>query len=125
MTGILKIGRIGKKIEEAMGVSIANDPSIYVLDLTLDDLARRYPESYLSILSEVKEAIKKPDSFSFDIEHGVLMFFRLIPKGKELFLLIAKVSSKGSPRKFVLSSISATKDLSFPKLKEGGPFYRV
>ena len=109
---LIKLGRIGKAVESKMGVSLANDVSIYLHSTMADAYAREYPESYLSLFEEVSEMIRKPDAVCFDIKKELLSFVRLLPREGELFLLRVAVAHIGAPQKWVVSQISAYKNLS-------------
>ena len=121
----LKIGRINKRMEEAMAISLASDMAIYVEDAMLDQLARDYPSSYLLILEEIKEAIRKPDAFSFSLKKNELTFIRLYSKQSDLYALSASVISRGRPKKWVLAHLRAIKDLRQLQREKDEEFIRL
>lgn len=121
----VKVGRIGKKIEEKLGVSFANDMNLYVLEPTLDALARDYPESYLTILDEIAYSIKNPDAFSYSEQRNEFLFLRLYPKEGQIYLLSSQFCFRGKPKHWVLASFRASKNLNELSRKQGEAFFRV
>ncbi|MCR5079040.1 MAG: hypothetical protein K6B65_03865 [Bacilli bacterium] len=121
----IKIGRINKKVEERMGVSLSNDIAIYLLEPMADNLAREHPTSYLSLIEEMALTIKRPDAFSYCGERNELLYLRLYPKGKELFLLKVSVIQSGRPLKWVVKGFYASKSLSDASLSSFPCFYRL
>lgn len=121
----IKLGRISKKVEAKMGVSVCNDVSIYLLETMANSYARDYPTSYLSLIEEIAFSIKKPDAFSFSLERNELVFLRLYPQGNELFLLKTVVGQTGKPRKWVIKSFTASKNLGEKGLSLFPAFYRL
>lgn len=120
-SAFIKLGRIAKPIEEKLGLSLANDVGIYLLEATADQFAREHPDSYLSLIEEIANAIRKPDSFAYSEEADELYFYRLYPRGQSLFLLEARIAHCGHPRKWVLSRFAAHKNLD--ALKDLGKIY--
>ena len=108
---LIKLGRIGKAVESKMGVALANDVNIYLHGTMADAYAREYPESYLSLLEEAADMIRKPDAVSYDSASEVLSYVRLLPREGELFLMRVTVAHIGSPQKWVVRQISAFKNL--------------
>ena len=108
---LIKLGRIGKAVESKMGVALANDVNIYLHSTMADAYAREFPETYLSLLEEAANIIRKPDAISYDSKTEVLSYVRLLPREGELFLLRVCVAHIGSPQKWVVRQISAYKNL--------------
>ena len=121
----LRLGRISKKVEEKMGIALASDVSIYLLEVTLNAYACEYPESYLTLVEEIANVIRKPDAFYFEQEKEELHYFRLYSQGNALFLLEAIVSHRGMPRKWILSRFCAHRDLREASPKENLAFERI
>lgn len=121
----VKVGHINKKVEEKLGVSFANDMSLYILEPTLDDFARDYPESYLSILEEIASSVRNADSFSYSESRNELLFLRLYPREGQLYLLSSLFCFRGKPKRWVLSSFKASKNLNELNRKEGEVFFRA
>ena len=125
LKGAVKVGRINKKIEEKLSISFANDMNLYVLEPTLDRFSRDYPESYLSILEEIAFSIKAPDSFSYSESRQELVFLRLYPKEREVYLLSSEFSFRGKPKRWVLIRFKASKNLNEYSRKENETFLRL
>ena len=75
--------------------------------------------------TEIAFSIKKPDAFSFSLERNELVFLRLYPQGNELFLLKTVVGQTGKPRKWVVKSFTASKNLGEKGLSLFPAFYRL
>ena len=60
MDGI-KIGRIARKVEKALGEDMGKDVFLYVSNKRLDAWARKRPEAYLRDLEEVSRIVSSPD----------------------------------------------------------------
>lgn len=112
----IKLGKIGKAVESKMDVSLASDVNIYLLEAMANAFAQEYPDSYLTLIEEISNVIRKPDAISFDQKKEELHFVRLYAQYGQLFLLDASVARRGSPRRWVIARFCAHKDLrEFPQ----------
>jgi hypothetical protein len=89
MDGSLKLGRVSKRIEKAVGETFDADVSVYMGKDSLNEFARKYPESYLRKIEAMADLLKRPDYAAYDAE------------GKDLFL-IKEYIREGSFRKVVM-----------------------
>jgi hypothetical protein len=71
----VKLGRINRAIEKALGVDLGENVWIYMEQDDLDQMASKWPSVYLSRLEEASKIIKTPDYASY------------APKKKTLFLI--------------------------------------
>ena len=62
----IKVGRIARSTERALGLALTGEVSIYMAEPDLNDLAKRMPHGYLRFLREVTEILKNPDFVSFN-----------------------------------------------------------
>jgi hypothetical protein len=71
----VKLGRINRAIEKALGVDLGENVWIYMDQADLDKMASKWPSVYLARLEEASKIIKTPDYASY------------APKKKTLFLI--------------------------------------
>ena len=70
----IKIGRIARPTERALGISLTGEVAIYVDEELVNSLAQRRPADYLSVLEEISSLIHDPDFVSFDEEKEMLVY---------------------------------------------------
>ncbi len=88
-------------------------------------LAKEHPSTYLSLIEEMANTIKRPDAFSYCKDTGELLYLRLFPSGNELFLLRILVAQSGRPLKWIVKSFTASKSLDDPSISSFKEFYRL
>ena len=93
----LKIGKIKKKVETTLGISLPGDRGLYVGRAYLDALARRHPQDYLAILEEATSIASDPDFVSFSLETETLSYYRVYFK-KEFVVVGVSFLPQGMPR---------------------------
>lgn len=100
----ITLGKIRKKVEETLQISLPGDHKLYAETRFLDDLARRRPQDYLALLEETRHIILDPDFVSFDEERESLTYYRsYFDHG---FVVVgAKFSPHGVPRGWCLVSL--------------------
>ena len=89
----LKIGRIARPTERALGISLTGEVAIYMDDKDLDALVAKRPESYLSFLEELAKIIHDPDFVAFDAEKEELTYHKVFYKDgafQAMYLLIKR-----------------------------------
>jgi len=93
----LKLGKVKKKVETTLGISLPGDRGLYVGQSYLDALARRHPKDYLSIVEEASSIVAEPDFVSFSLETETLSFYRIYFK-KEFVSVGVSFLPQGMPR---------------------------
>jgi hypothetical protein len=68
----VKIGRINKATEKALGLSLGENIWVYVTSVDLDTMAKKWPEAYLSRLHEAGTIAKEPDYAAYRKEGNIL-----------------------------------------------------
>jgi hypothetical protein len=71
----VKLGRINRAVEKALGVDLGENVWIYMDEGDLDKMAAKWPSVYLARLEEASKIIKTPDYASY------------VPEKKTLFLI--------------------------------------
>lgn len=107
----LRIGRLDKRKLEALGLSLAFDPSLHLGAEVLSRLVETDPDGYLKRIELIKRIVHDPDYLTcqgkqcvgfakyFPLEDGGSMFvcfFELIGKPKRYFLTRFRLSSGSS-----------------------------
>ena len=62
----IKVGRIARAIERALGLSLTGEVAIYMSAADVDALASKRPGTYLKQLEEVGSILKNPEFVCFD-----------------------------------------------------------
>ncbi len=77
---VAKLGNIPKTIMKSLHLK-GDKITVFVLSKTLDELAIRYPDDYLSKLSEARKIVAKPVYGYFDRKKGFLYLVKEYMKG--------------------------------------------
>jgi len=72
----VRLGRISRNVEKAVGKDFGADIWVYVRNEELDHLARSWPTSYLTRLEESGRIIKNPDYVAYDEKKKILYFIK-------------------------------------------------
>ena len=94
----LLIGRINRKEEKALGISLTSSVLIYVQDADLNRMAAKRPNTYLADLEEIGSIIKTPD----------YVLYREYLRNHDFQKILVKVAHLGTPKRWVLLSVSRT-----------------
>lgn len=90
-TDPIKIGRIARSVERALGLSLSGEVAIYMKGKDIDALAQKRPDSYLRQLEETGSIIKNADFVCFDAEHEEFTFAKSYVKEGQLRLVFVRV----------------------------------
>ena len=94
----IKVGRIARSTERALGLSLTGEVSIYISASELDAIARRMPNGYLRFLQEVTSILKNPDFVSFDGQKEEFAYMRFYFKNgsfSALYLYVGRGEEVG------------------------------
>ena len=106
------LGRINRAVEKGLGLSLTSDVRIYGKQAYLDELARVYPRSYLSVLDELKETIlKKPDFVCYDETSDLFYFLEVYWKNGGLIGLEACIVHEGKAKRWFFRSLKKISSL--------------
>ncbi len=98
----LILGKIKKSILVKMSIKEEEERDVYVLNNTLNDLAAKYPDSYLKKIEGMKEVLSFPDLVSK--EKRKMDFYRFSFKNKKFYLFILSVERK---ERWILKGLKA------------------
>lgn len=90
----IKVGRIARAIERALGLSLTGEVAIYMSAQEVDALAAKRPSTYLRQLEEVGSIIKNPDFVCFDAPSETFSFTRSYIREGVLNMVYVKVRRK-------------------------------
>lgn len=77
------LGRVSKGIQKVLGVSWKNSNIVYMQSSVADDIARRYEDAYLKVISEISSITKKPNFVIYDKDKKTLYLLKCyLSKGK-------------------------------------------
>ena len=74
--GPLKLGRISRKVEKALGLSLVCDVNIYLPQPQLDQLAASRPHDYLKRLDEISGICRDPDYVRYDESNDTFIYLK-------------------------------------------------
>ena len=120
----IRIGRISRAMERALGLSLPSDVNIYMTGKDLDALAKKRPDSYLKAVSEIAFICKQPDFVSFDEAKQRFYFLRLYFKNEVFSAVWITVSLQGSPQKWRYETIGSSAGFSLKQALPGLGFVR-
>lgn len=100
----LKIGRITRNVEKALGLSLTSSVLVYADESFLDKLTRDHPERYLKIMEEVSSLLKKPDFVSFNEKKEEFVYLRVYCKEGNFKIGKLTISHVGKPKEWKVGS---------------------
>lgn len=96
----IKLGRISRSMERALGIALPNDVNIYMKTSDIDALAAKRPDSYLKAVAEIAFICKQPDFVCFDEKEQLFTFLRLYYKNGAFMWVYVQVNLQGTPQKW-------------------------
>lgn len=72
----LKIGRINRRIEKTIGHDFGPDVAVYLSNASLDELAAKWPSTYLGRIEEMGRILISPDYASYSAERKTLFLIK-------------------------------------------------
>ena len=96
----IKLGRISRPMERALGISLPSDVNIYMKSEDIDALAAKRPDSYLKTIGEIAYICKQPDFVSFDEKENLFTFLRFYCKNGSFYAVYVTVNLQGTPQKW-------------------------
>ena len=120
----IKVGRIARSTERALGLSLTGEVSIYIVQKDLDDLAERMPHGYLRFLREVAEILKNPDFVSFDEAREEFIYQKQYFKAGSFQAVFLFVGRGEIPGKWYFKRCVKGTKLPLTKAMEGRLFLR-
>lgn len=98
--GAIKLGRINRACEKALGLSLVSDVNVYMGSLELDQLAASRPNDYLQTIEEIGTIIKKPDYIRYDENKDEFIFLREYIQNGSFVKVAVRLSHIGCPKKW-------------------------
>ena len=100
----IKLGRIPRAVERSHEISLSGDTYVYVSASFLEDLARKRPDSYLSVLEEGKSILVHPDFTAFT-DDEVFYFCKIFYADCLFRPVYLKIVHQGKPKIWELQGI--------------------
>ena len=122
----IKVGRIARAIERALGLSLTGEVAIYMRDKDLNKLARKRPTSYLRQIEEIGVIIKNPDFVCFSTENEEFVFAKGYVRDGQLSLVFVRVK-RGKMRWYVEgieTGLKASMPMAYQQAKFVRPQYK-
>lgn len=122
----IKVGRIARAIERALGLSLTGEVAIYMRDKDLNALAAKRPTSYLRQIEEIGAILKNPDFVCFASETEEFSFVKGYIREGQLSLVFVRVK-RWQTRWYVEgieTGLKALMPLTYRKAKFVRPQYK-
>ncbi len=120
----IKVGRIARSTERALGLSLTGEVSIYIAETELDAIARKMPTGYLRFLQEVTSILKNPDFVCFDQKKEEFAYMRFYFKGGSFSSLYLYVGRGQEVGKWYFKRCVRHNKATLPDDLAGKEFYR-
>lgn len=115
----IRLGKISKRIEKSLSLSLTSEVGVYVDESFLDSLAKTYPDRYLEILENIgKEILKSPDFAAFNQKEEEFHLLKIYCKNGVFSLWEICLKHLGRPKRRMLVSFGRHQE-------DGTPFQRV
>lgn len=101
----IKIGRIARPSERALGISLTGEVSIYMAPEDLDAIARKRPNDYLAFLEEISKIIHDPDYVAFEAEQEKLVYAKDFFKDDAFRMVFLSIKRSKSPGKWYFDAL--------------------
>ena len=118
----VKLGRINRAVEKAIGKDLGGDVWIYMTAKDVDEMAAKWPSIYLSRLSEASRIIKRPDYASYCASKKTLFLIKEYLKEGEFTKVALEIENEGQWHLKLIYALSA---LKAKELNAEGPIERV
>jgi hypothetical protein len=118
----VKLGRINRAVEKAIGVDLGEDVWIYMKAADVDEMAEKWPSAYLARLSEASRIIKKPDYAAYQQEKKTLFLIKEYLKEGEFTKVALEIEHEGQ---WHLKLIYALNALKAKEINTTSPLKRV
>ena len=105
----LAIGRIGRKEEKALGISLTSSVLVYISEEDLNRMAYKRKDTYLSDLEEIKAIIKSPDYVLYKKDLDEFSFLKEYLRNHQFVKVQVKVAHLGTPKRWFLKSVGCPK----------------
>ncbi len=96
----LRIGRVARATERALGLSLSGEVAIYMEGRDLDRFSQKRPNDYLSYIQEIGAILKNPDFVSFNAEEERFVYLKNYYKNGTFTPVFVFIHKKGTPRRF-------------------------
>lgn len=91
----LKIGRVNRKIEKAVGHEFGKDVAVYLSNGALDELASKWPDVYLGRIEEMGRIISSPDYASYCAKRKTLFLIKEYLRNGEFRKVVMEIEDEG------------------------------
>ncbi|MCR5348117.1 MAG: hypothetical protein K6E59_00690 [Bacilli bacterium] len=110
----LKIGRVARSTERALGISLTGEVAIYIEAEELDHIARKRPTDYLSFIEELGNILREPDFVSFQQEKQELLYLKAYYAKESLNVVCLTICRRGTPQRWFFKSLSSVGKIPLP-----------
>ena len=118
----LKIGRINRRIEKAIGHEFDTDVAVYLSNATLDEMADKWPTTYLGRVEEMGRIVASPDYASYSSEGKRLYLIKEYLRAGRFCQVVMEIEEKGP---LFLRSLSNLTEAACQKIDQESPIKRV
>lgn len=108
--GPLKLGRISRKVEKALGLSLVCDVNIYLPQPQLDQLAASRPHDYLKRLDEISGICRDPDYVRYDESNDTFIYLKEYIKDGVFLKVAVDLTHEGDPKRWVFGKMYVLSD---------------
>jgi len=118
----LKIGRINRKIEKAIAHEFGPDVAVYLSNATLDEMAAKWPTTYLGRVEEMGRIIATPDYASYCAGSKRLYLIKEYLRAGRFCQVVMKIEEA---EKLSLRNLSNLTESVCQKIDQESPIKRV
>ncbi|MFA6620613.1 MAG: hypothetical protein WCS90_05755 [Bacilli bacterium] len=105
----VKLGRINRAVEKALGVDLGEDIWISMDAADLDKMAAKWPNVYLSRLEEASKIIKTPDYAAYSAAKKTLFLIKEYLRNGEFSKVVLEIEKDKGWHLKVISVLNALK----------------
>ena len=115
----IRIGRIARATERALGLSLTGEVGIFMNAKDLDALASKRPNDYLKVLEEIGQIIHDPDFVSFDDKKESIRYVKFYFKEGAFSAVAVGIKKSGRPAKWRYENLLTVGKMALPFAEQG------
>jgi len=121
----IKLGRINKACEKALGLSLTSEVAVYMEEDDLNRLAIARPHDYLKTLEEIGAIIKRPDYVRFEKDKEEITYLKEYLQEGAFVKVAVCLSHCGTPKRWRFVKMYRLQDERARQLNSVSLFVRV
>ncbi|MDO5330588.1 MAG: hypothetical protein Q4F15_04095 [Bacillota bacterium] len=118
----LRLGRISKKVERGLGISLPFGAGVYLRSWDMDLLVSRYPDRYLLLLEQMRTIMNRPCLSFFDQKAESIYLFKRYGRKQPKTTVGIRIAALGKPKRWWIRGMRSYEIEEMNRMKSLYPF---